>query len=263
MKDQGKNNIIASFHISFSKCDAEAAEWFMKQPNKGAYLKSLILADKENGSELQNRPALSQDDLIWEQHFLQLKSFYYVHKRFPAYSECYEDFKLGRWLQDTVRRSRIKRPDRLMKIEALGTLDKWEQYYTVLKQFQSNFQRLPNKNEVFDDVKIGNWLHLQLLKLKKDPKSFSKEKLLKLSELGVYASDWDRKYVLLQMFVKEFNRFPRYTEIYHDVNLGRWLSHQQKTLDPLKHVERIEKIEKLHVLKQSTSNSVNECGKGA
>lgn len=34
------------FNLVFGAADGEAAEWFASQPDKGAYLKALILADK-------------------------------------------------------------------------------------------------------------------------------------------------------------------------------------------------------------------------
>lgn len=240
-----KKGRISAFNISFGACDAEAAEWFSKQPNKGAYLKALILADKALCDESEIVPKPKHEDSLWEEHFHLLKEFKEQFGRLPSYSESYKGFRLGRWLHDTVRRARVSRPDRIEKLQSIGVVDKWERNLALVERFKEVYDRLPCRNESYQGVNIGAWLAMQTARLRNEREWFSQEQLKMLSDLEIFASDWDRKCRLLEAFLEEHDRLPKYTEIYREVRLGRWLAYQRKTLDPVKHADRIERLGRL------------------
>lgn len=248
MAGQENKGRIAAFNFSLGACDTEVAEWFLKQPNKGAYLKSLILADKESGKGSAATPVPTQSERVWDEHFEMLKEFQEVFGRFPAYSETYKGFRLGRWLHDTARRARVSRPDRIEKLQSLGVVGKWERNLALAKRFRDTFGRLPGKYETYQGVNLGAWLAVQTAKLRNERQSFSDEQVKKLLDLGICVSDWEKKCGLLEAFQAEYHRLPKYTETYGDVSIGRWLAHQRKTLDPLKHADRIERFERIGAL---------------
>lgn len=248
MAEQEYKDQLTAFHFSLGARDAEVAEWFLKQPNKGAYLKSLILADKAVSGETEICAKPTSDNLRWEEHFELLKEFKEQFGRLPTYSESYKGFRLGRWLHDTARRARINRPDRIEKLQSVGIVNKWERNLALVARFHAAYGRFPCKNEVFQGVNIGSWLAVQCAKLRNDPKSFSETQLKSLNDLGIFASDWDKKCFLLESFKAEYGRLPKYTESYHEVNLGRWLANQRKSLDPDKHSDRIDRFKSLGAL---------------
>ena len=63
MAEQEYKDQLTAFHFSLGARDAEVAEWFLKQPNKGAYLKSLILADMAVGGETEICAKPTSDNL--------------------------------------------------------------------------------------------------------------------------------------------------------------------------------------------------------
>ncbi len=53
---------VRRFTFQFSLKDDEAREWFELQPDKGKYLKTLILADKEKQVQLNGLPVIMAED---------------------------------------------------------------------------------------------------------------------------------------------------------------------------------------------------------
>lgn len=253
----GERSYAMRFTFQFSLQDTEAMEWFEAQPHKGAYLKALILADKANREETDcPLPVLTQEarfEAEWNERFELLKEFCAEFGRLPQCKEEYRGIKLGRWLN--VQQNKTVAPEHAehtAKLKSIGALDsKWEQHYKLLKAFCNENGRLPKREEVFRDVRLGSWLDKQKKQL-----SFADcpEHAEKLRELGVFDSVWDRKYALVKAFHAENGRLPYYGERYEGVQIGRWLNYQSKTLSPSVHPERAEKLKRLGVsLKESAT----------
>ncbi len=255
MPEQENKGRIASFNLSLGACDVEVAEWFLQQPNKGAYLKSLILADKENHEGTAIYPKPTKYDLEWEAHYELLKEFCELFGRLPAYAETYKEFRLGRWLHETTRRSRVNRPDRIEKLKSVGIVNKWERNYALVQGFRDAFGRLPDKNEFFRGVNIGAWLNLQVTKLRKEHHVFTQEQQEKLYDLGIFVSDWDKKFNLLKDFMAEYHRPPKYEEVYREIHIGRWLAYQRKALKPHKHADRIKSLKQIGAINCAVSKT--------
>lgn len=241
------------FFLSFSahEKDQEAREWLEAQPNRGSYLKALILADKEACLASENRGLQTQVfkrgyDVLWETQFDLLKKFKEKNGRWPKFQEKYEGYSLGRWYYKQKQQAysaNSSYQQRIDKLLSIGALERsWEQHYDLLTRFIDAFGRLPNPTEAFEDCKIGAWLERQKTDkhLQASPARFKK-----LRALGVFQTNWDSNYDLLVKFKEMHGRLPKYAEVYEGVALGRWLNYQIKTHPDSLSSEHHEKLDAL------------------
>ena len=228
------------FTLRFNLQDEAIEAWLASQPDKAAYLKRLILADKARQGGVVTE-AKNAHDSAWEERYALVLEFLDRFGRLPYYYEEYRGVKLGRWLKEHARLDCESRPDRMEKLAQIGALDKWERFYNALKEFREEFSRLPRKDECLNDVPVGAWLHRQRLFVRRG--ELSKEQKEKLLALGVSESDWEKKYALVVSFREEHGRLPKFTDTYHGVSIGRWLYVQRKKLEAGKDAERLEKLQ--------------------
>lgn len=118
------------FELSFNQQDGEAAEWFKRQPDKGAYIKALILADKaqKKSEETKAFDLRIQQENQWNETFLLVREFRKEHFRLPTPTEEYKGVQIGSWLKTRLQKDK-DRPDRMEKLQSLNTPSKWEQHY--------------------------------------------------------------------------------------------------------------------------------------
>ena len=64
---------VRRFTFQFSLKDTEALEWFEAQPDKGKYLKELILADKQQ--QLQKRQENETNEILLEEDAVQSTAY--------------------------------------------------------------------------------------------------------------------------------------------------------------------------------------------
>ncbi len=229
------------FTFQFSHADTEAWEWLCLQPQRGAYLKALILADKgQCTSGKQSAPLKTNGtlfDVKWHAQYELLQDFVAEHGRFPSSVESYRGVNIGRWLNEQKRKNIPS--SRCAMLEKLGALDgKWEQMYHLVAEFQKEFGRLPKKRDVYRDVRIGAWLTKQVKQYDILDPAYAK----KLETIGALQSKWERNYIILLRFIKQHGRLPKYLDCYDQAQIGRWLNYQCKTLDPLRFPDRAQKL---------------------
>jgi hypothetical protein len=232
------NDKPRQFTLRFNLQDEAIEAWLSAQPDRGAYLKRLILADKARQGVGSVSP-LGARDAAWEERYGMVLEFRERFGRLPFAYEEFRGVKLGRWLEVHAKRD-VGRPDRMEKLARIGALDKWERYFGALQAFCEKFGRLPVREDYFGDLPVGAWLFRQKSALRRG--ELSEERGEKLGALGVAASDWDMKLSLVAAFREECGRLPKFSDTYRGVRIGRWLYAQRKALLPGRDDGRIEKL---------------------
>lgn len=237
------------FTLQFSAQDTRAEEWFLAQPNKGAYIKALILEDREKQERegTTGPTVVTRSDRInadWDERLEQCKAFLQEHGRLPNYNETYQGVKLGRWLDIHIRKAEQKNDTvRLEKLRSIGALDgKWDKFFLLLADFVAEHGRLPNGDEQYRGMRLGSWLKRQKKLLSERSDTLTEAQRENLRRYVVYSDPWEEKYALLAEFAAEYGRLPRYQEEYRGQKLGRWLARQKTELNPTKHPYRLEKL---------------------
>ena len=222
------------YQVTFNQREVELAEWLKNQPNKGAYIKELISADKAR-KEAGKAEA-------WDDTFALVQAFQEEHGRLPTPKEEYNGVRVGRWLETRLQRDK-NRPDRMEKLQRLNILSKWEQHYQQLIAFIGEHGRLPKKDEKPNGFGLGNWLYKQKKRLHstEDPLTPAQKELL--AQLPV--DSWQIKFLLTQEFRQEYERFPKQTEVYRGVKIGRWLYEQRRLLSSETNEEKIAKLKQI------------------
>ena len=232
------------FSLRFNLQDEAIEAWLEKQPDRGAYLKRLILADKARQGGVVAE-AQNAHDAAWESRYGLVLEFLDRFGRLPYYYEEFRGVKLGRWLEVHAKRD-VERLDRMEKLARVGALDKWERFFAALEAFCGRFGRLPGKDEFLGDLAVGAWLHRQRAAMRRV--ELSEEQRERLARLGVVSSDWEKKFGLVVAFREEFGRLPKFEDTYRGVKVGRWLYAQRKALDPEKDVRRVALLRQLGAL---------------
>lgn len=256
-----KRSCAKRFTFQFSFRDTEAMEWFEAQPHKGAYLKSLILADKaqrgQSGGELSVVTRRDRLDADWEERFALVQAFADEYGRLPTRDESYRGVKLGRWLDIQKRKFQNSETDeRSARLKRMGAMEnRWEQTYRLTVAFREEYGRLPKPTEQYRGISIGKWLETQC---KRTTDSDRSEHAEKLRALGALVSKWDRQFEILCAFYNKYGEMPKYHDHFQNTAIGRWLDYQTKTVDPHTHPERYEKLEQLGALKKGTPHDENK-----
>lgn len=230
------------FTLRFNLQDEAIEAWLESQPDRGAYVKRLILADKARRRAGETIRPLNAHDRSWEKHYAMVLEFREKFGRNPYYYEEFCGVKLGRWLEVHAKRD-TDRPDRMEKLAQIGALDKWERFFDALKAFREKYDRLPKKDEFLGDLPVGAWLERQKASMRRG--DLPAEHREKLASLDVAPSDWEKKFGLVAAFREEYGRLPKFRDTYRGVRIGRWLYTQRKVLDPSNHEAQIEKLRSL------------------
>lgn len=247
------------FMFQCSGADSDVWDWLNRQPHRGAYLKALILADKErriqNGEEPPAEIRRTLFDLKWESQYELLQGFLAENGRLPLSVESYHGVNVGRWLNEQKRKKDALVPARRAMLENIGALDdKWEQIYRLVLDFQKEFGRLPKKKESYRGLSIGAWLALQI----KQNASLDAGRAQKLKSLGALQTQWERNFETLQDFVIHHGRLPKYLDRYENMQIGRWLNYQCKTLDPSRFPAKANKLICLGAKLKKGDSQMNE-----
>jgi len=71
--------------------------------------------------------------------------------------------------------------------------------------------------------------------------------LEKIQEWYWEKDTWSDKYILLQEYIKEYNKIPKCDEIYKDIKIGKFISHQREYYKKnILDNERIKKLEEIN-----------------
>ena len=94
--------------------------------------------------------------------------------------------------------------------------------------------RMPKDKEEYHKVKIGIWCNNQKQDYKNNKLSNERKQKLETipkwtwGEKKTYTLTYDENCKILQDFVKEHKRLPKYTEEYQGVNIGIWYTTQKQ-----------------------------------
>jgi hypothetical protein len=191
-----------------------------------------------------------QSELIWENKFNLLKSFFDQFNRMPSHIEIYRDFGLGRWLasQRKLLRSGLldqKHEDKLNQFGNWATSFsqksssiKTANYLNALIAFKTLNDRWPDPQEAYNDLLIGQWVQRQRqYRMKSSIKQLMLDKLNSINfdwalpnptrKRSTRGLKWDHYLKELSSFKEEHKRWPKSNECYHGVVLGSWLYRQK------------------------------------
>lgn len=175
-----------------------------------------------------------EQDARWNAAFEFYKNFKAEYGREPKYSEVYKGGNIGQWAfiqRRSYNRGELKKERENMLREAgfeFGSLNdqQWNATFELYNQFKTEYGREPNRYDIYQGVKIGNWCNTQRQNYKKQTLSKEHENMLCGIgfEFDLLNKQWDDKILLYQQFKAEFKREPTRYDVYHGVRIGVWLS---------------------------------------
>lgn len=126
----------------------------------------------------------------WELNFKKLMLFMDEHGRLPKDGEIYKGFRIGKWCANQKLQSKLPDypKDRMLKLTKIGFFDnthtaRWEQHYSELERFVTEYGRFPKRNELFEEFNLGAWCTEQ--KRKVAINTYPVERVRKLKEIGL------------------------------------------------------------------------------
>jgi ribosomal protein S18 len=189
-------------------------------------------------------------ELIWQTAFEALGAFVEAHGRLPKRWEVRGDVKLGRWV-DNQRRAKKGQgtgritPDRIAALETIPgwswgkTKDDpadaaWWTNFELLRSYVAKNHKTPPVRAVYRGVQLGAWAHSQRQVKKGQGKGrITPERIAALETISGWQwgddqdAAWWTSFELLRAFVAENHEMPSTTAVYHDVQLGKWVSNQR------------------------------------
>ena len=225
--------------------------WFSTQ--KILYKKNYLTIDRIQKLNLLN----IKIRLSWNDKYELLKEFINKNNRLPKSAETYENEQIGYWIgtQKGLYRQGKLSEEKVQKLKCLGikfnSRLSWNDKYELLKEFINKNNRLPIKNTIYKDIKLGDWLHTQKDLYRQGKLSEEKVKKLKCLNINILINNntvWNDKYELLKEFINKNNRLPKSAETYKDIRLGSWLNNQKHFYKKGKlSEEKVQKLESLGV----------------
>ena len=179
------------------------------------------------------------DDLQWNSNFELYKEFKQEFNRDPKNGEIYKDIKIGNWIirqrlyynQNKLSQEKIKFLKEVGFVFDVIDELQWNSNFELYKQFKQEFNRDPSVREIYKDINLGQWINIQKMKYRQGKISQDKIKLLEETGLifdNLFDLQWNSTFELYKEFKQEFNRDPKYGEIYKDIYLGRWINTQKQ-----------------------------------
>jgi len=131
----------------------------------------------------------------------------------------------------------------------------WDNMIQLLRDFKTEYGRLPKKDEDYRGIKVGQWCVNQRRALRAG--SYDDERIAQLQDLGIVLSihdvKWEQNFALLQEFYAEHGRFPMQKDDYRGVKLGLWCANQRRDVANGKCLpEREEKLRTIGMIQSST-----------
>lgn len=106
---------------------------------------------------------------------------------------------------------------------------RWLKMYSLYTEFKEKFNREPEPNEIYEGENLGKWVSGQ--RRADGHNAWPKIRKEVLGNAGIEACGLETKankmIKLYLAFKKEYLREPKYNEIYHDENLGKWIKDQR------------------------------------
>lgn len=241
--------------------ETSLAGWLSEQ--KASYREGKL--SKANTSRLVS---LGMDfrtlDEIWESRFQDLRNFIQIRGRWPYPSDPkINGVSLAAWVVKHRREHKIGNlsDEKKAKLDSLGMkwnyLDEtWAEFYDATLRFKGRHGRLPVKNEIYEDIRVGQWLNRQKQFYKAG--HLSEEQVSQLSSLG-FDLTFDRGDVFwdhlksLQRFVQQLGRLPKADESFEDFKLGGWLIYTRHRLRNKPQSDRFKALEQIGAMKVEDS----------
>ena len=173
------------------------------------------------------------EDVFKTAYKLELcREFYTDFNRLPQRSEVYKDFKIGNFItglksgHNSQLKSQVEEIFQ-QEINAKKTVKKPdEDKINLCREFYTDFNRLPQRSEVYKDFNIGNFIdglkHGTNSQLKSQVEEIFEQKI-NVTKKIVNLSDED-KLNLCKEFYEEFKKLPKSTQVYKNFNIGSFIS---------------------------------------
>ena len=189
-------------------------------------------------------------DAAWRQKFDALKAFVTAHSRLPSWNEEADGIKIGRWCGS--QRSAYKGSGKSLTEEQKAALESvpgwwweedrdaiWHQNLDALKSFVATNNRMPNRLDTINGIKIGRWCgtQRQAYRGRTSCAPLTEERKAALESVPgwwwddtpeIRNSVWFRKFDALKTFVAEHNRLPHQGESFRGIMLGQWCDTQRQ-----------------------------------
>jgi superfamily II DNA or RNA helicase len=111
----------------------------------------------------------------------------------------------------------------------------WNYKYELLNEFYKINGRFPMNSEMYNNIKIGKWFAYQKEHYRSN--TLSEDRIIKINSISndwnkkledINDEKWNLKYEQLVGFYNENNRFPKCEELYNNIRIGGWISHQRE-----------------------------------
>lgn len=181
------------------------------------------------------------DKISWDDKCDLFESFFLENESIPKEGEKFNGQNVDVWIckqRGKYREGGLsdEKIDRLNQISPLwiGNYKKVkssEECFSLFKEFYDLNLRIPKEKEKYKNWMIGNWLGRQRKFFIKGSLSQKKIQLLdninSLWKIDMTTQIWNKNCENLQKFYTENGRFPKRSEIFNDINIGRWLEKQR------------------------------------
>ena len=195
-------------------------------------------------------------DNDWECSFNIYKEFKEKYNRKPKNKEKYKDLDLKVWEDLQIKNYKQGKlsEEKIQKLEAIDFIFKnrleykWEYNLELYKEFKEKYNREPKNKEKYKGIGLCTWLEKQRSLYNQG--KLSEEKIQKLKVLGFIFEytvnyEWEYNLELYKEFKEKYNREPKVTERYKEINLGNWAEKQRSLYSQGKlSDERIQKLKK-------------------
>lgn len=133
-------------------------------------------------------------DPTWEETYTLLETYILEENMLPPSDTNKNGVNIGSWckIQRNLHNQGVLKQQRKERLEALPMWswghreDIWDNKYNLLKQFIQTFDRLPIKNDVYEDVKIGGWFSRERHYYKKN--KYTEERMKKMEAISGWCS---------------------------------------------------------------------------
>ena len=162
-------------------------------------------------------------------------------KNLPQWDEVYHEIKLGKWVnkQRCDKRSSKMTLERKKALEAIhgwswGQKETWYRTYSLLCEYVKEHQKLPSRTDIYYGVKLGLWIDNQR-KAKRNycTGKLTPDRVAALEKIPGWIWEqnfdkiWYQTCALLYEYVYEHQKLPQSNEVYHEINLGKWVNNQR------------------------------------
>ena len=186
-----------------------------------------------------------KDTKIWNRKYELYKEFKNLYNHEPSQSTMFKGVKLGSWYNAQKQNYYLGKlsKKRMHLLEEANFISEnlydkqWDDNFELYKEFKDEHGREPKGNEIYKNVRIGNWCSNQRVFYKKEKLQQNRFELLQekgfifSSRNEQFENRWNYKFQLYKEFKELYGREPKNTEIYKNEFLGKWCVRQKENND--------------------------------